>query len=116
MTKPSPSPNSSPTNTSAYTRNVTERKPLPSRVVRLLSEARWLALAVLGLYFVLILFSFSKADPGWSHERVVANVANLGFVHFRILGVVVVHLPVTRDLEQLSSPDAGRRAGPAGRP
>jgi len=78
MTKPSPSPNSSPTSTSAYTRNVTERQPLPSRVVRLLSEARWLALAVLGLYFVLILFSFSKADPGWSHERVVVNVANLG--------------------------------------
>jgi S-DNA-T family DNA segregation ATPase FtsK/SpoIIIE len=72
MTKPSP------TITPAYTRDVTERQPLPNRVVRLLSEARWLALAALGLYFVLILLSFSKADPGWSHERVVVDVANLG--------------------------------------
>ena len=40
--------------TSAYTRTPTERQPLPNRLVRLLSEARWLALAVLGLYFVLI--------------------------------------------------------------
>ena len=71
MTKPSPT-------TPAYTRNVTERQPLPSRVVRLLSEARWLALVALGLYFILILLSFSKADPGWSHERVVVDVANLG--------------------------------------
>jgi S-DNA-T family DNA segregation ATPase FtsK/SpoIIIE len=71
MTKPSPT-------TPAYTRNVIERQPLPNRVVRLLSEARWLALAALGLYFVLIMLSFSKADPGWSHERVVVHVANLG--------------------------------------
>ena len=78
MTKPSPNPNSSSTTTPAYTRNVTERQPLPNRAVRLLSEARWLALAALGLYFVLIMLSFSKADPGWSHERVVVNVANLG--------------------------------------
>ena len=62
----------------SYTRNVTERQPLPNRLVRLLSEARWIALAVLAIYFVLILFSFSKADPGWSHASVVPRVANLG--------------------------------------
>ncbi|MES2348384.1 MAG: DNA translocase FtsK 4TM domain-containing protein [Pseudomonadota bacterium] len=63
---------------SAYTRTPTERQPLPNRLVRLLSEARWLALAVLGLYFVLILATYSKVDPGWSHETVVTKVVNMG--------------------------------------
>ncbi|NGZ83968.1 DNA translocase FtsK [Duganella aceris] len=63
---------------SAYTRTPTERQPLPNRVVRLLSEARWLALAVLGVYFVLILASYTKTDPGWSHETLVPKVANMG--------------------------------------
>ncbi|SFM85729.1 MULTISPECIES: DNA translocase FtsK [Rugamonas] len=72
MTKPSPAAANS------YTRNVTERQPLPNRLVRLLSEARWFALAALGLYFVLILLSYSKGDPGWSHANVVPKVHNLG--------------------------------------
>jgi S-DNA-T family DNA segregation ATPase FtsK/SpoIIIE len=61
-----------------YTRKPTERQPLPNRLVRLLSEARWLAMAVLGLYFVLILASYNKLDPGWSHETLVPKVTNLG--------------------------------------
>ena len=63
---------------SAYTRTPTERQPLPNRLVRLLSEARWLALAVLGVYFVLILVSYDKMDPGWSHGTLVPKVHNLG--------------------------------------
>jgi DNA segregation ATPase FtsK/SpoIIIE-like protein len=54
------------------------RQPLPNRLVRLLSEARWLVTAVVLLYFVLILLSYNKADPGWSHDTVVTHVANLG--------------------------------------
>ena len=54
--------------TSSYTRNTTVRQPLPNRLVRLLSEARWIALAVVFLYFVMILLSYNKGDPGWSHE------------------------------------------------
>ncbi|MES2115328.1 MAG: DNA translocase FtsK 4TM domain-containing protein, partial [Pseudomonadota bacterium] len=69
---------SSPSTPSSYTRTVTERQPLPNRLVRLLSEARWLALAALALYFVLILISYSKGDPGWSHASVVPRVHNLG--------------------------------------
>ena len=72
MIKPSQAPPSS------YTRKLTERQPLPSRLVRLLSEARWLALATIGVYFVLILLSFTKTDPGWSHATLVPTVANLG--------------------------------------
>jgi DNA segregation ATPase FtsK/SpoIIIE-like protein len=65
--------------TSTYTRKPAQpRHPMPNRLVRLLSEARWLATAVALLYFVLILLSYNKADPGWSHENAVAHVANLG--------------------------------------
>ncbi|NVM79166.1 S-DNA-T family DNA segregation ATPase FtsK/SpoIIIE [Duganella sp. SG902] len=68
----------SPAASSGYTRTPTERQPLPNRLVRLLSEARWLALAVLGAYFVLILASYHKMDPGWSHGTLVPEVHNLG--------------------------------------
>jgi DNA segregation ATPase FtsK/SpoIIIE-like protein len=51
---------------------------MPNRLVRLLSEARWLATAAALLYFVLILLSYNKADPGWSHENAVPHVVNLG--------------------------------------
>ncbi|MGO4478133.1 DNA translocase FtsK [Massilia sp. 2TAF26] len=65
--------------TSTYTRKpAPPRQPMPNRLVRLLSEARWLATAVALLYFVLILLSYNKADPGWSHENAVPHVVNLG--------------------------------------
>ena len=54
------------------------RQPLPNRLVRLLSEARWIALAVMFLYFVLILLTYNKADPGWSHDVVVTKAINVG--------------------------------------
>jgi S-DNA-T family DNA segregation ATPase FtsK/SpoIIIE len=63
---------------STYTRKEVIRQPLPNRLVRLLSEARWIALAVVFLYFVMILLSYNKGDPGWSHEVEVAKVSNLG--------------------------------------
>jgi S-DNA-T family DNA segregation ATPase FtsK/SpoIIIE len=72
MTKTSQSTNNS------YTRNPTLRQPLPNRLVRLLSEARWIALAVLFLYLVIILLTYNKGDPGWSHDVVVGKVTNLG--------------------------------------
>jgi S-DNA-T family DNA segregation ATPase FtsK/SpoIIIE len=71
MSKKSPAPPANvPRNTS--------RTPLPSRLARLLSEARWIASAVALLYFVLILLSYNKADPGWSHANTVASISNMG--------------------------------------
>jgi DNA segregation ATPase FtsK/SpoIIIE-like protein len=65
--------------TSTYTRKpAAPRQPMPNRLVRLLSEARWLATAVVLLYFVLILLSYNKADPGWSHANPVPHIANMG--------------------------------------
>ncbi|MGH8852740.1 MAG: DNA translocase FtsK [Telluria sp.] len=66
---------------SGYTRTAQStraRQPLPGRLSRLLSEARWIAMAVAFLYFVLILLSYNKGDPGWSHANAVPKIANLG--------------------------------------
>jgi S-DNA-T family DNA segregation ATPase FtsK/SpoIIIE len=64
--------------TQAYTRNTAPAEQAPNRLVRLLSEARWLALVVLAVYLFLIFSTYSKADPGWSHANQVANLQNWG--------------------------------------
>ena len=76
-------PKPAPSDSTSYTRNPAgrhggARAPLPNRLVRLLSEARWIALAVMFLYFVLILLTYNKADPGWSHDIVVPKAINVG--------------------------------------
>ncbi|MES2027465.1 MAG: DNA translocase FtsK 4TM domain-containing protein [Pseudomonadota bacterium] len=70
MTKTSP----------AYTRktDATKAPPLPGRLVRLLSEARWLILAAVTLYLILIFLTYSPVDPGWSHANVVSKLNNVG--------------------------------------
>ena len=35
-------------------------------------------MAVVFLYFVMILLSYNKADPGWSHANTVPDIANMG--------------------------------------
>ncbi|MDO8306177.1 DNA translocase FtsK, partial [Herminiimonas sp.] len=64
----------------AYTRKTDTAKdqPLPGKLVRLLSEARWFALAAVTLYLVLIFLTYSPVDPGWSHANVVPKLHNLG--------------------------------------
>ena len=68
--------------TSGYTRTAQTtrgaRRPLPGRLSRLLSEARWIAMAVAFLYFVLILLSYNKLDSGWSHAGARPGISNLG--------------------------------------
>jgi S-DNA-T family DNA segregation ATPase FtsK/SpoIIIE len=69
------------TNTNeAYTRNRnnTPAPPLPNRLVILLTEARWILFAAICVYLLLILITYNKVDPGWSHEIVVLKIANLG--------------------------------------
>ena len=53
-------------------------QPLPEKIVALLQEARWLVLGVVAFYIGLILYGFSKADPGWSHAAQVERIANPG--------------------------------------
>ncbi|MGV3742713.1 MAG: DNA translocase FtsK [Burkholderiaceae bacterium] len=64
--------------THAYKRNTAPAEQAPNRLVRLLSEARWLALVVLAVYLILIFSTYSKADPGWSHANLVPAFANWG--------------------------------------
>ena len=42
--------------------------PLPPRLANLLQEAWWLVMVAAAVYFVLILASYSPADPSWSHS------------------------------------------------
>jgi S-DNA-T family DNA segregation ATPase FtsK/SpoIIIE len=63
----------------AYTRTATiERQPLPSRLVHLLSEARWIMIVALSAYLVLILLSYTRTDPGFSFSTSVTRVHNWG--------------------------------------
>ena len=69
------------TNTNeAYTRNRNNvpAPPLPNRLVILLTEARWILFAAMCVYLILILLTYNKLDPGWSHASVVPTIANLG--------------------------------------
>ena len=63
----------------AYTRSTKpEAPPLPSRLVRLLAEARWLAMTTLLVYLALILLTYSRTDPGWSVANTVPHLHNWG--------------------------------------
>ncbi|MEC4722129.1 DNA translocase FtsK 4TM domain-containing protein [Noviherbaspirillum sp. CPCC 100848] len=64
----------------AYTRNTKppETNPMPNRLVRLLSEARWFLLTVVTAYLIIIFLTYSKADPGWSQANVVPHLNNWG--------------------------------------
>ncbi|WP_395824515.1 DNA translocase FtsK [Collimonas sp.] len=64
----------------AYTRNPKpqEAQPLPSRLARLLYEARWIVFAVLTAYLVIIFASYSKIDPGWSRSAAGGHLHNWG--------------------------------------
>jgi DNA segregation ATPase FtsK/SpoIIIE, S-DNA-T family len=66
--------------TSSYSRTtpVDAPTPLPNRLLRLLSEARWLGFAVISVYLTLIFFTFSVQDPGWSHATTVNRASNWG--------------------------------------
>ncbi len=51
---------------------------IPERALRLLHESRWIAMAALGVFLLLILATYDKADPGWSHAVPGNAVANAG--------------------------------------
>ena len=54
------------------------RPTAPSRVARLWREARWIAFVGAALYLVLILATYRRTDPAWSHEATGAIVTNAG--------------------------------------
>ena len=63
----------------AGTRGTASRTSLLSdRALVLLREARWLLLCTLALFVALILVSYDRADPGWSHAAPVRDIHNYG--------------------------------------
>ena len=52
--------------------------PLPGKVAALLRESKWFALIALAAYIALILLTFSKDDPGWSHASASDQIHNAG--------------------------------------
>src|SRR6185503_7475826 len=52
--------------------------PLPAKLAGLLREAKWLLLIGAGLYLLLILASYQRSDPGWSHSATDAVTRNAG--------------------------------------
>jgi S-DNA-T family DNA segregation ATPase FtsK/SpoIIIE len=53
---------------------------LPPKIAALLRESWWLAFLALALYLLLILSTYHKTDPGWSHNLEVNGIQNLGGV------------------------------------
>jgi S-DNA-T family DNA segregation ATPase FtsK/SpoIIIE len=52
--------------------------PLPAKLAGLLREAKWLALTAAAAYLLLVLATFNKGDPGWSHSATGAVTQNAG--------------------------------------
>ncbi len=52
--------------------------PLPAKLANLLREARWLVLASIAGYLLLIFLTFDRADPGWSHSATESATHNAG--------------------------------------
>ena len=54
------------------------KNPLPPQIAALLREFWWFALLGFALYLALVLYTYHKADPGWSHSVSVLTVHNAG--------------------------------------
>jgi S-DNA-T family DNA segregation ATPase FtsK/SpoIIIE len=54
------------------------KNPLPPKLASLVRESWWLLFVGAAVYLVLILYTYSKADPGWSHSSAVAEIRNAG--------------------------------------
>ena len=56
----------------------TAPNPLPPKLAALLRESWWLAFLAVALYLLLVLLSFHKGDPGWSHSVTTDRLGNAG--------------------------------------
>jgi len=55
-----------------------QQAPLPGKVAALLRESRLFVLVAAALYLSLVLTTFSRTDPGWSHSVATGEIRNLG--------------------------------------
>jgi S-DNA-T family DNA segregation ATPase FtsK/SpoIIIE len=66
--------------------------PLPAKLAGLLREAKWLVLIALAAYLLLILATYRRSDPGWSHSATGASIGNAGGVVGAWLSDVLLYL------------------------
>jgi DNA segregation ATPase FtsK/SpoIIIE, S-DNA-T family len=52
--------------------------PLPAKLARLVREAKWLVFVALAGYLLLVLATYQRSDPGWSHSATGAATRNSG--------------------------------------
>ena len=52
--------------------------PLPPRIAALVRESSWLAMLAIVLYLLVVLLTYTKADPGWSHSASGGGIRNAG--------------------------------------
>src|SRR3990172_11581896 len=56
------------------------RNPLPPKLAALLREAWWFALLGVAILLFLVLYTYDKSDPGWSHSVAASEIRNTGGV------------------------------------
>jgi S-DNA-T family DNA segregation ATPase FtsK/SpoIIIE len=54
------------------------RNPLPPRLATLIRESSWIAMLGVVLYLLVVLATYTKSDPGWSHSLRDTGVRNAG--------------------------------------
>jgi S-DNA-T family DNA segregation ATPase FtsK/SpoIIIE len=52
--------------------------PLPGKIARLLRESKWLLIILAAVYVAMVLVTYDRADPGWSHSAAVDRIHNAG--------------------------------------
>ena len=50
----------------------------PGRIAGLLRESWWLGLVAAVIYLAMVLYTFDRGDPGWSHSARVSDIRNAG--------------------------------------
>lgn len=65
---------------------------MPGKIATLLRESRWFLLVAGALYLVLILYTFDRGDPSWSHAATTNQIHNAGGRAGAWLGDVLLYL------------------------
>jgi len=60
------------------TADAAQRRPWPPRLAALLQEAWWLVLVLVAVYLALVLATYDKSDPAWSHSTSGGSIHNAG--------------------------------------
>ena len=55
-----------------------DEKALPPKIAKLVREAWWLGLVGIAVFLSLVLFSYDRSDPGWSHSATQPDMHNAG--------------------------------------